>query len=168
MAVTWPSGSEVCDKAKVAISAPVITKANKITRGPGAMDSANDLLSLPLNVDYHDRQDLRLSWLHLACDFRKIPRQITQLFHDQHRAGPSPFRSQTLTNQFITDLQHARFVIGRYFRFLPLSKFIFQADPPALQSLIRIAPFEIIIWQRVMKRHQRWLLALRLERRPVR
>src|SRR5882724_3100075 len=57
MAVTWPSGSGVCDNAKVAISAPVITKANNITRGPAVMDSAtqNDLLSLSLNVDYHDR-----------------------------------------------------------------------------------------------------------------
>src|SRR6266478_1710519 len=101
----------------------------------------------------------RLSWLHLARDFRKIPWQITQLFHDQHRPAGLPFRSQTVTNQFITDLENVRLVTRRYIRFLPFSKFIFEADPKTFHFPIRVAPSEIVIWQSVMKRCQRWLSA---------
>src|SRR5439155_24825125 len=95
-------------------------------------------------------QVFRLSWLHLARHFRKIPWQITQLFHDQHRPAGLPFRSQTVTNQFITDFENVRLVTPRYIRSLPLSKFIFQADPPATDLPIRVAPFELVLWQSVM------------------
>src|SRR6266403_2541108 len=112
-------------------------------------------------------QVLRLSWLHLARDFRKVPWQITQLFHYEHRAGRSPFRSQTLTNQFITDLQHAWLVIRRYFRFLPFSKFIFEADPKTFHFPIRVAPSEIVVWKSALKRTQRGLFARCLKRFPL-
>src|SRR5882672_1304728 len=70
MAVTWPSGSGVCDQAKV-LNAPAMTKAHKIVREPGVINSStrcgNLSTNFTANVDHRDR----MKWITRYARFPK-------------------------------------------------------------------------------------------------